>query len=60
MQKKQAMIQILLLCLFCAAGAAMIGFFADNLDTVWGSMLFALGIALVAFSIITFTKQKRD
>ena len=41
----------------CAAGAGMIGFFANQLNTVVGSACFALGVALLVASIITISKK---
>ncbi|MBO7196387.1 MAG: hypothetical protein J6V80_03540 [Clostridia bacterium] len=36
----------------CAAGAAMIGFFANQLNTVIGCVFFTLGVVLLVGSII--------
>jgi hypothetical protein len=44
----------------CAAGAGMIGFFANQLDTVTGCVFFTLGVALLVGSIILVSKQDKD
>ncbi len=44
----------------CAAGAGMIGFFANQLNTVVGCVFFTLGVALLVGSIILATKQDKD
>ena len=44
----------------CAAGAGMIGFFANQLNTVVGCVFFAFGVALVVGSIILVSKQDKD
>ncbi len=44
----------------CFGGAGMIGFFANRLNTVTGCVFFTLGVALLAGSIITFTKQDKN
>ena len=41
----------------CAAGAGMIGFFANQLNTVVGSVCFTLGIVLLVASIIIMCKK---
>ena len=41
----------------CAAGSGMIGFFANQLDTVVGSVCFTLGIVLLVASIIIMSKK---
>ena len=41
----------------CAAGAGMIGFFANQLNTVVGSVCFTLGVALLVVSIIIISKK---
>ena len=43
----------------CAVGAGMIGFFANQLDTVVGGVFFALGVALLVGSIILVSKQDK-
>lgn len=40
----------------CAVGSGMIGFFADRLNTPFGIVLFALGVAMVATSILQMTR----
>jgi len=44
----------------CAAGAGMIGFFANQLNTVIGCVFFTLGVALLVSSIILASKQDKD
>lgn len=44
----------------CAAGAGMIGFFANQLNTVIGCVFFTLGVALLVGSIILVSKQDKD
>jgi len=44
----------------CAAGAGMIGFFANRLNTVIGCVFFTLGVALLVSSIIIVSKQDKD
>jgi len=41
----------------CAVGGGMIGFFANQLDTVVGSVCFTLGIVLLVSSIIIMSKN---
>lgn len=41
----------------CAAGAGMIGFFSNQLNTVVGSVCFTLGIVLLVASIIIISKK---
>ena len=41
----------------CALGGGMIGFFANRLNTVVGSVCFTLGVALLVASIITISKK---
>lgn len=36
--------------LLCGVGGILIGFFANQLDTVLGCILFVLGILLIVFS----------
>ena len=43
----------------CALGGGMIGFFANQLDTVWVIVLFALGVAMLVGSIVEITKQDK-
>ncbi len=43
----------------CAAGAGMIGFFANQLNTIAGSVCFTLGVALLVSSIILVSKQDK-
>ena len=44
----------------CAAGAGMIGCFANQLNTVIGCVFFTLGVALLVSSIILVSKQDKD
>ena len=44
----------------CAAGAGMIGFFANQLSTVVGCVFFAFGVALLVGSIILVSKQDKE
>ena len=45
----------------CAVGSGMIGFFANHLDTVVGSVCFTLGIVmLVASTSIMCKKDNKD
>jgi hypothetical protein len=41
----------------CAVGSGMIGFFANQLNTVVGSVCFTLGVALLVASIIIISKK---
>ena len=44
----------------CAVGSGMIGFFANQLNTVVGSVFFTLGVALLVGSIILVSKQDKE
>ena len=44
----------------CAAGAGMIGFFANQFNTVVGCVLFTLGIVLLVGSIVLVSKQDKE
>ena len=44
----------------CAAGSGMIGFFANQLNTVIGCIFFTLGVALLVGSIVLVSKQDKD
>ena len=44
----------------CAAGAGMIGFFANQLNTVIGCVFFTLGVVLLVGSIIPVSEQDKD
>ena len=46
--------------IFCAAGSGMIGFFANQLNTVVGSLCFTLGVILLVASIILVSKQDKN
>lgn len=41
----------------CALGGGMIGYFANQLNTVVGSVCFAVGVALLVASIIMISKK---
>ena len=44
----------------CAAGSGMIGFFANQLNTVVGCVFFTLGVVLLVGSIILVSKQDNE
>ena len=44
----------------CALGGGMIGFFANRLNTVVGSVCFALGVALLVASIVMNSKKDNN
>ena len=44
----------------CAVGAGMIGFFANQLNTIIGCVFFTLGVALLVGSIILVSKQEKE
>ena len=39
-------------------GSVLIGFFANQLDTIWGCVCFILGIVLLVFSSMSMSKQE--
>ena len=41
----------------CAVGGGMIGFFANQLNTIVGSVCFTLGIVLLVASIVIISKN---
>ena len=41
----------------CALGSGMIGFFANHLTKVYGSILFGIGVALMVYSIANLNKK---
>ena len=41
----------------CAVGGGMIGFFANQLNTVIGSICFAIGVILLAGSVFVIRKK---
>ena len=43
----------------CAAGAGMIGFFANQLNTVLGGVCFSLGVILLVASIVIISKNDK-
>ena len=44
----------------CATGSGMMGFFANQLNTVVGCVFFTLGVALLVVSIILVSKQDKE
>ncbi len=44
----------------CAAGAGIIGFFANQLNTIIGCVFFTLGVALLVGSIVLVSKQDEE
>ena len=44
----------------CAVGGGMIGFFANQLNTVIGCVFFTLGVILLVGSIILVSKQDKE
>ena len=44
----------------CAVGSGMIGFFANQLNTGFGSLCFTIGIVLLVNSIILISKQDKE
>ena len=44
----------------CALGSGMIGFFANQLNTVVGIACFALGVALLVASIVIISKKDNE
>ena len=44
----------------CALGSGMIGFFANQLNTVHGCVLFTLGVAMLVASIVIISKKDKD
>lgn len=47
------------LTLGCILGGVMVGFFANQLNTLIGGILFTVGVLLLATSIFFRTKQKK-
>ena len=43
----------------CAVGSGMIGFFANRLNTVAGSVCFTLGVVMLVASIVLITKSEQ-
>ena len=41
----------------CAVGSGMIGYFANQLNTVVGSVCFTLGVVLLVASIVLISKR---
>ena len=41
----------------CAVGSGMIGFFANQLNTILGCVFFTLGVALLVYSIAMVGKK---
>ena len=44
----------------CATGAGMIGFFANQLNTVVGCVFLTLGVALLVGSIILVSNKNKE
>lgn len=44
----------------CATGAGMIGFFANQLNTIIGCVFFTIGVALLVGSIILVIEQDKN
>jgi len=44
----------------CALGSGMIGFFANQLNTVVGCVCFTLGVVMLVSSIILISKQDKE
>ena len=44
----------------CVAGSGLIGFFANQLNTVVGCVFFTLGVAMLVGSIILVSKQDKE
>lgn len=44
----------------CALGSGMIGFSANQLNTVVGSVLFTLGVVMLVISIVLITKEDKE
>ena len=44
----------------CALGSGMIGFFANQLNTLIGAIFFTIGVILLVSSIILISKQDTD
>ena len=44
----------------CAVGSGMIGFFANQLNTVVGCVFFTFGIVLLVGSIVLVSKQDKE
>ncbi len=44
----------------CATGAGMIGFFANQLNTIIGCVFFTLGVVLLVGSIILVIEQDKN
>ena len=43
----------------CALGSGMIGYFANRLNTVVGSVCFTLGVVMLVTSIVLVTKSDK-
>ena len=44
----------------CALGSGLIGFFANQLNTVVGSVLFTIGVAMLVASIVIMSRQDKE
>lgn len=51
MKKKQFLYSLL-----CALGGALVGAFANQLNEIYGTILFTLGIGIMVYSIIKISK----
>ncbi len=43
----------------CALGSGLIGFCANQLNTVLGAVCFALGVAMLAVSVSVLSKEEK-
>lgn len=46
----------LLYVITCVLGSGILGYFSKDLNTVYGTILFSIGIALMVYSIINLSK----
>ncbi|MBO5908045.1 MAG: hypothetical protein J6Q85_07865 [Clostridia bacterium] len=44
----------------CATGGAMIGFYANQLNTLTGGVCFTIGVVLLVVSIVINSKNKNN
>ena len=47
----------ILYIVLCALGSGIIGFFANQLNQIYGCVLFGIGVALMVYSIINLTRR---
>ena len=45
--------------ILCALGGGTVGFFANQLNELYGCILFGLGVGLLVYSIINISKQNK-